>query len=349
MSSGDLPTAYANYVSTQIRPLQDRLKKVFKAWEREEFWAEERQGSQITIPSPIQRTYSRVKRLESVEDKAKKNDLDLQNHPVVVMNAMSDMLGARVVTYVTNNIPLIDRAIARTPELELSKHTKPKFYLPKDTMDRLALDSERFDISEVKDTGYSSVHYVLQYVGDASREYPEFELQVRTMLIEAWGEIEHKFAYKPSSSPEIGVRRQLRIVADHLRAIDSHFDLIHDRLQYLRGISNPGDRDLVDEVNITRIFAEVQIPLREKDVVPLLSILYDNDLTDIGSLRARLKPEIILELKKQLALLEPPQELTGFHLISTVVNLNANSSAAEAKAELLRRLESVEASRIRFD
>lgn len=348
MSHENVIVAYEKYISSEIRPLRNLIKAVFKQWEQEDFWSAERDGSQITIPSPVQRTYSRVKRLESIEDKARKQGLDIASNPDGIFGSMHDILGARVVTYVTNNIPLIDRAIQRTPEVRISPAAKPKFYLPAETMERLALDASLFEMEEVKETGYSSIHYLLEYIGDEGRKYPAFELQVRTMLIEAWGEIEHKFAYKPGTSPEVGVRRQLRIVADHLRAIDSHFDLIHDRLQYLRSVSDPDNGDMLDEVNIARIFADVQIALRDKDVVPLLGILFDNGLTAVGDLRSRVTSEIVVELRKMLALSVPPQELTAFHVVSTAVNLPDSPKPADALAVLAERLASVEASKARF-
>lgn len=348
MNDADLSSAYSAYVGEHLVPLQENLKRALSRWHHGDWWVDETQEGDVTIPSPVQRTYSRIKRVESAADKLKRKGIDTTGDPLGCLKQLNDMLGARVITYVTNNLALIDRAIARTPEFRVSPNVRPKCYLDRDIATRLNFTEDRFDFPDKKASGYGSVHYQLEYIDPDGKTSPSFELQVRTMLSEAWAEIEHKFAYKPAMYPEIGVRRQLRIVSDHLRAVDRQFDLIHDRLQYLRNVSDPQENDDLDEVNIARICADVEVALREEEVVPLLEILYDRGLSKVGSLRSRLKPDVVAELKREM-MYNQDGRLTAFHLISTVVTLSDDPTSEEALGALHESLRQVDVSRIRFN
>jgi ppGpp synthetase/RelA/SpoT-type nucleotidyltranferase len=63
--------------------------------------------------------------------------------------------------------------------------------------------------TEQKDSFYTSIHYVLK---PNSKSKAICEVQVRTLLEEVWGEIDHKMNY-PSPVNDEHCREQIRVLA----------------------------------------------------------------------------------------------------------------------------------------
>src|SRR5262249_2836849 len=76
-------------------------------------------------------------------------------------------------------------------------------------------------------TLYTSVHYV---IGSASRTLVPCEIQVRTLMEEVWGEVDHKINY-PIPTEVLSSWEQLKVLArvtsSATRLVDSIF-LTHD-------------------------------------------------------------------------------------------------------------------------
>ena len=73
----------------------------------------------------------------------------------------------------------------------------PLAYLPKPVVSRIPLTTFADDQIFEKDSGYTSVHYVVRHTATTTRDSPWFELQVRTLAQHVWAEIEHLLGYKP--------------------------------------------------------------------------------------------------------------------------------------------------------
>src|SRR3990167_8373504 len=83
---------------------------------------------------------------------------------------------------------------------------------------------ERLGIAtQVKDSLYTSVHYVIQPKKDSDFSC---EIQVRTLFEEIWGEVDHTLNY-PAATENIACREQLRVLAKVVgagsRLVDSIF------------------------------------------------------------------------------------------------------------------------------
>jgi putative GTP pyrophosphokinase len=76
---------------------------------------------------------------------------------------------------------------------------------------------------------YTSVHYV---VSSASRTKVTAEIQVRTLMEEVWGEVDHTVNY-PHPSDSVGCREQLKVLAratsTATRLVDSIFATVEDQ------------------------------------------------------------------------------------------------------------------------
>lgn len=79
--------------------------------------------------------------------------------------------------------------------------------------------------TELKDSHYTSVHYVVCPNNDTENNI-NCEIQVRTLFEEIWGEIDHKLNY-PKATKNISCKEQLRVLAKLVstgtRLVDSIF------------------------------------------------------------------------------------------------------------------------------
>lgn len=136
---------------------------------------------------------------------------DRQRGPITPENMFSritDIAGIRVLHLHLSQFEHIHNAIlAKVEEEEFILFEEPKAY----TWD---IDSERFFdrlglAREVRESFYTSIHYVLK---PNSRSQATCEVQVRTLLEEVWGEVDHTMNY-PVQSADDQCCEQIRILA----------------------------------------------------------------------------------------------------------------------------------------
>ena len=136
---------------------------------------------------------------------------DQQRGPITPENLFSrvtDIAGIRVLHLHLSQFEHIHNAIlAKVEEEEFVLFEEPKAY----TWDN---DSGRYFDSlgvarEVKESFYTSIHYVLK---PNSRSQATCEVQVRTLLEEVWGEVDHTMNY-PFKSADEQCCEQIRILA----------------------------------------------------------------------------------------------------------------------------------------
>lgn len=136
---------------------------------------------------------------------------DQQRGPITPDNMFSritDIAGIRVLHLHLSQFEHIHRAIlAKVEEEEFILFEEPMAY----TWD---IDSGRFFDRlgvkrEVRESFYTSIHYVLK---PNSRSQATCEVQVRTLLEEVWGEVDHTMNY-PVQSADDQCCEQIRILA----------------------------------------------------------------------------------------------------------------------------------------
>ncbi len=166
----------------------------------------------------------RAKDVESFGKKASKPstlnpDLPKYNDP---MNEITDQAGVRVITFFPKTIDEVDKVVSA------------EFWVrdKSDKADTLKLE-ERF--------GYRSVHYLVSLKSDRTSlpEYAQYkdliaEIQVRTVLQDAWAEIEHDIQYKSSETIPPSIRRRFMSLAGLLEIADREFQAIQDDDNELR-------------------------------------------------------------------------------------------------------------------
>lgn len=131
----------------------------------------------------------RAKSISRLEDKCRRREKERGAYPTVneIYEDIVDLAGVRVALYFPAERAQVDGAISRI----FNVISKREF--PDPTKSR---PGKRF-------TGYSAVHYRVQLkegdLSDSEKRYAvaRIEIQVASVLMHAWAEVEHDLAYKP--------------------------------------------------------------------------------------------------------------------------------------------------------
>lgn len=280
-----LVSEYEQYVRSVLRPTQEEIKRLFVNWKDPNHWARHVSLARLPSPSPIQRTLSRIKRPESVIDKILRKPSSFPDGlSMVSVRNMSDAVGARVIVYFLANLPLIDAELRESEALEISQDDKPIAYLSQDLATQLGLT--RLNVIR-KDSGYASLHYIVRFRSSImpDRERPWFELQVRTLVEDAWGEVEHVLGYKPNKRTSFAVRKQFRIISSELTAIDEHFNLLFEELSRFQQEGVFRDADPLNAENLPPVLSELGIGCAQSEIDGQLKLLASRGFLTVGELR----------------------------------------------------------------
>lgn len=154
------------------------------------------------------------------ESQANGEEFDIT--PENLLQRINDLAGVRILHLHTTQIGKIDPIIRGILE-------EQRFTLIEGPFARTWDDEYRTYFEGVGVTAqaspslYTSVHYV---IGSASKTAITCELQVRTLMEEVWGEVDHTLNY-PHKTPSVGCREQLRALArvtsSATRLVDSIF------------------------------------------------------------------------------------------------------------------------------
>jgi putative GTP pyrophosphokinase len=139
------------------------------------------------------------------------------------LKQITDLAGVRIITYFPGTVKEIDKLLSE--EFEVAERSDKGQEL---------MEEERF--------GYQSIHYLVRVKAGRAQlaEYDRFaksvtEVQVRTILQDAWAEIEHDIQYKSSTAIPLEIRRRFMSLAGLLEIADREFQAIQDQ-----------DRELTD-------------------------------------------------------------------------------------------------------
>jgi len=319
--------AYSEYYRDVLAPTQAEIKALTKPWRKPEFWVDRPQfwverspGGDLVAPSPIERIYSRIKRPESVVDKIKrhpgyfKGGLTRRN-----MRRMPDVIGMRIVVRFLGDLLTVDKLLRDDCGFVISEDDPPKAYLPEDLLARLGLS--HFERSH-KESGYASLHYSLQLKDSqvAQEARPWCELQLRTMAEEAWGQIEHQLGYKPRKGTAMAVRQQFRIIANHLGAVDEHFDFLREELGFLQSVADAEADDKLTAENLPAVLREQSLTCAQQEIDGLLKLLFSRGIERVSEFRATANPGRMQVVRNEyLAKLDRPP--TVFDMVANLANM----------------------------
>ncbi|MCL2137777.1 MAG: hypothetical protein FWH40_09755 [Coriobacteriia bacterium] len=275
---------YAKYYNEVLVPTRKEITQITDTWKDTSIWDNvRREAGSLVVPTPIHRIYSRIKRPESVEDKIYRKPNSFPDGLTKnSIKKMSDTIGVRIVTFFFEDLLLVHKLLLSEPRLRISSIDPPKAYLNQSQVGLLGMFG---DIQvDHKDSGYLSIHYIVQLVDSCIPEEnrPWFEIQLRTIIEEAWGEIEHQLGYKPEKKTTLAVRKQFKIITSYLSAVDEHFDFLRYELQYLQQNLEIESRNPLNAENLPSILHENNIIVSRRELDGLLKLLFSRGITTVA-------------------------------------------------------------------
>lgn len=157
-----------------------------------------------TIRNPIDSIHFRIKSHESLEEKCISREVDINDLKAVKDN-IKDIGGIRIICLYKDDVYKIATLIGNIPGVSI---VEKKDYLNKP-----------------KKNGYQSLHLIayvqVPTIADGNIIVP-VEIQIRTVVMQAWAQVEHRSKYK-AKNPCPEAETQLREVAELLEKVDDIF------------------------------------------------------------------------------------------------------------------------------
>jgi putative GTP pyrophosphokinase len=311
---------YERYVKDVLQPAQVAINALLSPWVEPEHWEKYKRTERIPIPTPVKTTYSRIKRPEQVVDKILR-----QPHKFTAglvpesFELMEDTIGFRSLVYFLSHLPLIDRELRSMGAFEISTESPPVAYLGDHQPELLSLDHL---IQWKKQSGYCSVHYTLRLadMGLPLVRRPWFELQVRTLTMELWSTMEHHLGYKPARGTHIAAKRQFKLLATMLGAIDEHFNFLYEELNRYQEELEYEDSDLLSPENLPSVLGEAAISCAQRDINNILKFFFSRGVETIGDLRDLATPHRLEKIRNTYLAVtgRPPQNLEVIACVAAI-------------------------------
>lgn len=171
---------------------------------------------------------SRVKKLDSFLAK-----IDRKKYPEPIEQT-TDIAGVRIIYLYQQELPKIQRLISNNFDV-------------REVVDKTVADVDRF--------GYGAIHYIVTLSKSVSgTRYEDLknlrcEIQVRTVLQDAWAIFDHHLRYKHESEIPSSIRRRIHSLSALLENADTQFnDLWKEKSRYIRSLTtNRPLKDLLSE------------------------------------------------------------------------------------------------------
>jgi putative GTP pyrophosphokinase len=159
-----------------------------------------------------------LRKVARAREEAKSFDITPEN----LLTRINDLAGVRILHLYTRQVRDIDQALRSVLSEQQYALREEPFARTWDVEYRDFFESIGIRTQE-SPTLYTSVHYV---VGSASRTTTTCEIQVRTLMEEVWGEVDHSINY-PTPVDSLSCSEQLKVLArvtsSATRLVDSIF------------------------------------------------------------------------------------------------------------------------------
>lgn len=192
------------------RLLEEVLSKLREALERNEMLVTAVEG--------------RVKTRSSLEGK-----LALKGAKYTTLSDITDLVGARIVTFYTDDVDRIASMVEQLFEVDWDNSVDKRM------------------LHQLDSFGYNSLHYICRLPGYDFR----FELQLRTTLQHAWASINHDIGYKTGVEIPRNYLRRINRLAGILEMADDEFSRIRTEItDYRRRVQSLVKDGKLDDVQL---------------------------------------------------------------------------------------------------
>lgn len=197
----------------------------------------------------------RIKEVESFIEKIERKQYEKP------FDSIEDICGLRIICYYQSDIERICKII------------ETEFDIQENQNKEVLLNEDQF--------GYRSYHYVGK-IKEKWLEAPnyrglntlKFEIQVRTILMHTWAEIEHKLAYKQKIHIPSHLKRKLYLISAKLEEADEQFEGIkNESLKYRNKLVSEGQlkgekfyKDIDLDLDSLQSFLDFKFPNRSRDI-----------------------------------------------------------------------------------
>ena len=252
---------------------------------------------------------TRIKTEESLAGK-----LALKGAKYATLSDITDILGARIITFYTDDVDRIAAMAEKLFEIDWAN----------------SVDKRK--LHQLDSFGYNSLHYICRLPGYDYR----FELQLRTTLQHAWAAINHDNGYKSGVEIPREYMRRMNRLAGMLEMADDEFSRIRMEINdYRRRVQRLVQNGQLDDVLLDgdtfrsylnarpfeklnkRIAAINQAEIQEVPLIRYLGVLKElgcNSLGDVARLRNKYEEDAYALARHQLG-------NTDLDIISSAVGL----------------------------
>lgn len=275
---------YEEYNTNILQPTLNEIKSSLKELEKTDYWNKFTIADGAATPSPIRMIMTRIKDPEKVVDKIyRRPDIFPKELSTESLESMRDTIGIRIIVYFTSQLSLVDRELRGSKTIGLSDDIPPKAYFDSNTLNKLGLSHIK---SKHKESGYSSIHYAAYLKESVIPEHkrPVFEIQVRTLAQEVWGELEHILSYKPETRPHFSAKRRFQILSREIEVLDENFNLLYEELIYNQEMASYKNADTLTFENVPKVLSEIGVQCALTDLNPILKILFSRSISTVKNL-----------------------------------------------------------------
>lgn len=217
---------------------------------------------------------------------------------------IEDICGVRIICYFQNDIEKIQEIILK--EFNISENQSKQ------------------ELLNATEFGYRSTHLIAKIKDEwtSTPTYRElnnlkFEIQIRTILMHSWAEIEHKLAYKSESDIPKELRRKFSFISAVLEDADIKFEEIKNQIEKNKA-------ELINKAHIEDRFDE-STELNLDTLQAFLDYAFENRVRDIEDTRSILNEmkEFNIPFKKLIL---------GFEKARDILNLIENEETEVKRA-----------------
>ena len=167
--------------------------------------------------NPIESIKTRLKSFESIQDKCRRKGIPLE--PGAIEEHLNDIAGIRIICGFLDDIYMLADALVQQDDVEL---VNKKDY-----------------IQNPKPNGYRSLHLIVKipiFLCD-EKKYVNVEVQLRTIAMESWANLEHHMRYKKNLTPEVTdqIDAELAECARLSNALDRRMQNVRTIIEESRG------------------------------------------------------------------------------------------------------------------